>query len=250
MDFDSDKDWKAWGKRDPLWAVATWPGKEAGGKDPWTDEAFYAAGAAEWQAISKQWTRYGRQPEACVEIGCGAGRLTRRIAADFQRVEACDISEAMLDYARARIQQPSIRFHLSRGSSIPLEDRSVTGVFSTFVFQHFDSLDAGRAMFAEAARVLSPAGTLFIQLPIHSWPFFARPGLALLHQVRERAEQLYAVVRRRLPLQPTMRGLSYPADWFFRALPELGFTDVELCWFDTGKPGAPWLMSAVLARKR
>lgn len=63
MEFGSDDDWKAWGKRDPLWAVATHPGKERGGSAPWTDDEFYAAGVEEWAALEKIWTRYGR-PQA------------------------------------------------------------------------------------------------------------------------------------------------------------------------------------------
>ena len=246
MEFDSDRDWKAWGKKDPLWAVATLPGKQRGGRDPWTDEAFYKAGAGEWEAIRKVWTRYGRPAESVVELGCGAGRITNLLVNDFARVEACDISEEMLAYARERLTQPAIRFHQSRGAEIPLEGGAVTAAFSTYVFQHFDSLDAGRALFAELARVLAPGGTLFVQLPVHAFPF-ARTGLAALHGLRESAERLHAVVRRRLPLPPTMRGLSYPADWFFRALPPLGLEGVELAWFATGPEST---VSAVLARKR
>ncbi len=33
-------EWRLWGKRDPLYGVATWPGREKDGKHPWIDSEF------------------------------------------------------------------------------------------------------------------------------------------------------------------------------------------------------------------
>ncbi len=248
MKFDSDSEWQAWGETDPLWAVATWKGKQAGGASPWTDEAFYALGLADWNALLVRWRRYGLIVDACVEIGCGAGRMTRHLSRDFRRVEALDVSPGMLVYARERIQDEAIHFHLTSGADVPLSDGSVTAALSTYVFQHFDSLEHGRAMFAQIARVLAPGGTMLIQLPVHAWPF-ERQGFALWHGLRARAEHLHAALRRRLPLRPIMRGTSYPARWLFDTLPALGLDDIEVSWFDTGEKGKPSLVAAVFARK-
>ena len=32
----SDKEWRYWGTVDPLWAVASWDGKNLGGPSPWS----------------------------------------------------------------------------------------------------------------------------------------------------------------------------------------------------------------------
>lgn len=37
-------EWRAWGKRDPLFGVATQPGREKTGATPWTDEESLATG--------------------------------------------------------------------------------------------------------------------------------------------------------------------------------------------------------------
>ena len=248
MTFESDKEWRAWGEKDPLWSVATWKGKEAGGAAPWTDEDFYAVGLADWNALLPRWQRYGVVPESCVEIGCGAGRLTRHLTRDFGRVEALDVSPAMLAYARERIHDPAIRFHLTSGAALPLADGAVTAALSTFVFQHFGSLEDGRAMFAQVARVLAPGGTLCIQLPVHAFPF-ERPGFALWHGLQERAQHLHAVVRRRLPLPPVMRATSYPASWLFATLPRFGLEDIEVSLLNAGSAEQPFVMAVVFARK-
>jgi 2-polyprenyl-3-methyl-5-hydroxy-6-metoxy-1,4-benzoquinol methylase len=46
-----------------------------------------------------------------LEIGCGIGGLSRRLAATFARVVAIDFSQGMIDEARSRAGQTSIEFH-------------------------------------------------------------------------------------------------------------------------------------------
>lgn len=40
----SNLEWEKWGERDPLFAVASWAGKERGGAQAWTDAEFYSMG--------------------------------------------------------------------------------------------------------------------------------------------------------------------------------------------------------------
>jgi SAM-dependent methyltransferase len=241
---DSDRDWERWGEIDPLWSVASWPGKEAGGAAPWTDEEFYATGKEDWSLYLQCWERYGLDRDSCVEIGCGAGRLTRQLATTFRTTWALDVSDKMLAYARERVKDASVSFVRVSGGSIPLPDASASAVFSTFVFQHFDSLAHGAAYFQEIARVLRPGGSTLIHLPMHSWPW-DRPGFELLHRLFCAIDDARAWVRRQLaPLgaRPAMRGLSYPVPWLFEKLRAAGLADIELSWQPDGH-------QLVLARK-
>ena len=70
---------KSGGNAIPLFAVATWPGKERGGAAAWTDEEFYELGRSDWADFLKQWSHYGLNAGSCVEIGCGAGRITNQL---------------------------------------------------------------------------------------------------------------------------------------------------------------------------
>ena len=67
----------------PLYHILTWPDIEN-----WSEEEFYDVGRGDWEDFRAHWAHYW--PElggTCVEIGSGAGRLTRAIADDFERVE-------------------------------------------------------------------------------------------------------------------------------------------------------------------
>jgi 2-polyprenyl-3-methyl-5-hydroxy-6-metoxy-1,4-benzoquinol methylase len=92
----SNKEWKKWGETDPLFGVASWQNKARDGSSPWTDQEFYQLGASDWGDFSSHWEKYGLNRESCLEIGCGAGRITLQLAAYFNQVHALDISEKMM----------------------------------------------------------------------------------------------------------------------------------------------------------
>ena len=230
----SNIEWKSWGKRDPLFGVASTKGKERGGANPWSDEEFFAAGRRDWVGLLPYWQRYGIDLASCLEIGCGAGRMTIHLAEMFQRVHAVDVSEDMLAYARERVSGSNVTFELVNGIALPLADASVSAAFSTHVFQHFDSADHAFKYFAEIGRVLAPGGTMMIHLPVYRWPTIARkPQLFdALYRLRKGGGDVRAWARRQLLRagvgEPIMRYLSYRTDDLFATLPSYGFTDVEI----------------------
>jgi len=87
----SNIEWEKWGERDPLYAVAAWPGKEKGNKNTWTDDEFYELGASDWEDFLRHWRHYRLRPAHCLEIGCGAGRITKQMSQTFERVTATTI---------------------------------------------------------------------------------------------------------------------------------------------------------------
>lgn len=159
-------EWKRWGASDPLFAVATIPGRERSGSQPWTPEEFYAHGKKEAAVFLAMWTQYlGAMPSGTLlEIGCGAGRLTHALADQFARVLALDVSEQMQALARERCPA-HVEFLLTDGPRIPAPDACADGVFSYVVFQHFDGFEWIDSYLREAARVLRPRGTVMIHVP-------------------------------------------------------------------------------------
>jgi SAM-dependent methyltransferase len=101
-----------------------------------------------------------------VEIGCGIGRMTAWLAANFAFVDALDISPAMIEAGRQRLGHlPNITFHTGSGSDLaPIADRSADLVFSYIVFQHIPSRAAIEAYVSDAARVLKDGGAFKFQL--------------------------------------------------------------------------------------
>jgi SAM-dependent methyltransferase len=220
----SNEEWKKWGESDPLFGVASWAGRRCDGVSPWQAEEFYEVGRSDWEDFRAVWQRYGMAPEACLEIGCGAGRLTKHLCQDFEATHALDVSEGMVTYAKTNLDDPSVSFHISDGESIPLPDASLTAVFSTHVFQHFDSLDHARRYFREIARVLRPSGSMLVHLPIYVWPgqrFF--PSIYAVHQGLQRVSiHFRRWLMRAGASGPCMNALRFPLGYVFDVLAARG----------------------------
>lgn len=248
----SNLEWKLWGRRDPLWAVAAWADRDRDGSTPWNDEEFYALGASDWEDFRRHWERYGLDRTAVVEIGCGAGRITRQLAKDFSSVLAIDVSDAMIEYARARVDGPHVRYELVDAVQIPASDESLTAAFSTHVFQHLESRSDAEAYFREIARVLAPGGTAMIHLPIFVWPWGAGEWVRRVFAWTKRLENWRARRERRgLEAGETVRLMrmhSFEMSFLYAYLPTLGLEEIEVQVFVTHSNNDPHPF--VLFRKR
>jgi ubiquinone/menaquinone biosynthesis C-methylase UbiE len=231
----SNTEWRQWGKYDPLWAVAAWNDKQKTGATPWTEEEFYALGQSDWQDFSHQWHHYGFDKKSCLEIGCGAGRLTRQLAQTFDRVHAVDVSEDMIIRAKQNIRSTNVEFSVIDGIHLPLPDNSVKAVFSTHVIQHLDSVPIGLSYFREFYRVLEPGGTIMVHLPVYEFPGKGTEAEALFKAIWALHRGLgyaRAELKRRLGMR-TMRGTPFPIGPLNMFLSKLGFKNVEFRIFPT-----------------
>jgi SAM-dependent methyltransferase len=233
----SNVEWRRWGDEDPFFAVAAWDDRQRAGSRPWTAAEFYAVGAQDWADFRRRWWNYGVDRGRCLEIGCGAGRLTRQIATDFREVIGVDVSEGMLKAAAEHLTEPGIDLRIGDGRVLPVRDGCIDGVFSSHVFQHLESFDVAHQNFVEIARVLKPGGSAMIHLPLYTIP----PGLEVLESVvlaRRQLSTLRAGITRRLG-KPLMRGTVYPIPWLQSRLLALGFREVEISIFATSSNGDP-----------
>ena len=97
-----------------------------------------------------------------VEPGCGAGRLTERLANAVGHngfVYAFDLSEEMIRRARARKLPGSVRFACGSVEAISVDDSSFDIAVCFNVFPHFSDPPAA---LDELHRVLKPGGQLWI----------------------------------------------------------------------------------------
>ncbi|WP_215747835.1 class I SAM-dependent methyltransferase [Gluconobacter sp. P1C6_b] len=100
-----------------------------------------------------------------LDLGCGGGHVTYRLAPHVGEVVACDVTGPMLD----AVTQEAARRGLSNVTAVqtsaeelPFEDGSFDAVFCRFTTHHWSDAIAG---LREARRVLSPSGTaLFIDV--------------------------------------------------------------------------------------
>lgn len=218
----SNKEWIFWGRTDPLFGVATRPGKERESGSPWTRDEFLESGRRYFADVWRQWRQFGVTTSHCVEIGCGSARITTQLALVFDRVTALDVSPDQLARAAEMLGDRRDRVTLAcvGQPEIPLPDACADAVFSCEVFQHFDSEAPFNDYMREASRVLRSGGTMCFQRPvrgIHAASLLASPvrtlALRLLRLLGRRRMMIY----RRVDANQVMRTLA-----------SLGFTDIEL----------------------
>lgn len=140
-------------------------------RDDWTDEQFIASGErtlAEEILTDMGNICQGKDPKQMrvLEIGCGAGRVTRALAGVFGEVYAVDISGEMIARAtRFLADRPHAHPFQNNGADLTVlnphvADASCDFAFSTIVFQHIPSREVIETYVREVHRLLRP-GALF-----------------------------------------------------------------------------------------
>jgi demethylmenaquinone methyltransferase/2-methoxy-6-polyprenyl-1,4-benzoquinol methylase len=104
-------------------------------------------------------SRVDAGPQSTVlDVATGTGA----VAAELARRTGCavvgiDQSAEMLAGARARVQDPRVRFEQARAEELPFADASFDGLTFTYLLRYVD--DPGATM-RELARVVRPGGTI------------------------------------------------------------------------------------------
>ncbi|MBN2644345.1 MAG: methyltransferase domain-containing protein [Desulfuromonadaceae bacterium] len=101
---------------------------------------------------------------SCVlDVGCGTGLLTVRIAEQHPEVQVTgiDASRPMVDVAIKKRARGNCHFQQALAEELPFEDQSFDLVTSALFFHHVDQELKQRTL-QEIMRVLKPGGTLLI----------------------------------------------------------------------------------------
>ena len=102
-------------------------------------------------------------PGITVDVGCGVGDETKRLAGADRLVIGADYSaETMRVAASEHAATSGLRFCAFDGAALALRDRSVDSVVSSHIIEHFTN-PVGHV--AELARVLRADGTAFVITP-------------------------------------------------------------------------------------
>lgn len=153
-------DWDARARENARHYVAT-------SRTDWTDESFFASG--EQQVAEDILTDMGnicqgKDPRQMrvLEIGCGAGRLTRALAAVFGEIHAVDISGEMVAAAKVALTgRPNAHVYQNNGCDLKVVPAGPFDfAYSAIVFQHIPSREIIENYVREVHRLLRP-GALF-----------------------------------------------------------------------------------------
>jgi len=155
--------------------------------------------------------------ERILDLGCGDGQLTERIASAGASVAGIDASPNMVAAARAR----GIAAEEGSAESLPFPDQSFDAVFSNAVLHWVRGQDA---MMTEVRRVLRPAGRFVAEMGGHGNIATIRVAFA-------------AVLARLGHASLGERGNYYPTpDAYTRRLASHGFTVARMILFPRPTP--------------
>jgi SAM-dependent methyltransferase len=189
----------------------------------WSDEEFFASGEVEVseQILNDSWNVYqGKAPAEMrvLEIGCGAGRVTRALANLFGEVHAVDVSGEMVRQAALALSdRPNAFVYQNNGKDLKVvPSLQFDFAFSSIVFQHIPSREVIESYVREVHRLLRPGALFKFQVqgdvnmrtkPDDTW-------LGVPFSERQAAEMAY-----RCGFDPRYRhgaGQQYFWLWFFK----------------------------------
>jgi ubiquinone/menaquinone biosynthesis C-methylase UbiE len=147
-----------------------------------------------------------RAPQAgdtLLDVGCGTGAVTAALGRHGIRATGIDV---VPDFVRiARELHPSTAFEVAEAESLPFASESFTFVTLASVLEHVRDW---RLTLAEAARVLTPGGVLYLHTSNRLWPFQGEirhfPGFGYLPGSLQR--RIYRLV---MKYRPSLIGYTH-----------------------------------------
>lgn len=162
-----------------------------------------------------------------LELGCGTGEFTRRVAPEGAHLAAFDLSADLLAKARARVLTGA-SFLRGDAQVLPFKSGAFDAVYGCSILHHLDVETA----LGEVRRVLRPGGRL-----VFSEPNLLNPQVALMFKVR--------ALRPRFGVSEDE--MAFTRRYVSGLLESLGFARVSVRYFDFLHPATPAPLVAGLA---
>ena len=197
--------WEGLGKAEPHWSVLTAENYRA---DQFKahEKAFFDSGLHEVNEINSALKRNGLDwpaTGACLEYGCGVGRVTWALASKFERVYGIDISAAHLAKAREHLSDlaPGRTVELRQVSKIDDLDTlpDLDFFYSRIVLQHNPPPVIERIL-NRLMQALQPGGIGVFQVPtmIPSYEFSANEYLMTVKSGEIRGMEMHMLTQQRV----------------------------------------------------
>jgi SAM-dependent methyltransferase len=205
------RDWDARAAKDAFYYIASW-------RKDWDITGFLASGEEDYERlVAPALDRVSFSPTGkhMLELGCGAGRMTRVFARHFGHVVAVDVSAQMLGRARQLLSDAAnvSWIHANGADLSDTPSESVDFAFSYLVLQHLPDEKLLKGYIAELLRVLKAPGICLLQFngmerPTMNWKGSLAWGIVdTLWTIRLPAVSRFAA--RLMGFDPDMAGKSW-----------------------------------------
>jgi len=153
-------DWESLAERDALWAILTDSSRVSG---KWDIAEFMATGEREIEVVLGHLAKISLSPDfdgTALDFGCGVGRLTQALARRFGTCVGLDISQVMIEKAKALNQFQNCHYVVADSEPrLPFPDERFSFIYSNIVLQHVPPRFSVQYL-REFVRVLVPGGVL------------------------------------------------------------------------------------------
>jgi ubiquinone/menaquinone biosynthesis C-methylase UbiE len=108
--------------------------------------------------------RFLSQNDRILDLGCGTGAISSRLAARGFRPTACDVAGEMIETGKKDYRNSGIEWFLlpSGWKRLPFGPNTFDGIIASSVLEYIIDLDTA---FAECQRILKPGGYLIATVP-------------------------------------------------------------------------------------
>lgn len=155
------RDWDDRARKNAYFYIASW-------KQAWDEESFLRSGEEDYLGLVEPAIKrlgFATSGKSMLELGCGAGRMTRSFARRFERVIAFDVSPEMIERGRrTHAALSGVTWLLGNGTNLmAIPSSSADFVFSYLVLQHLPAEHLVETYVTEMMRVLAVGGLCLFQ---------------------------------------------------------------------------------------
>jgi ubiquinone/menaquinone biosynthesis C-methylase UbiE len=154
------------------------------------------------------------ETSAILDVGCGLGILTRRLAQMASRGTVWGIERSADQLAKAVQDLPNLHFQQADAHALPFEDNSFDVVFCRYLLEHVAN---PVQVLTEMRRALKPGGKAFVQ-----------ENNILINTFDPECPHFEAIWRQFARLQQTHGGDALIGKKLFRLMREAGFGGIRL----------------------
>ena len=205
------QDWDERARKNAFYYIASW-------RSDWDVDSFFDSGEEDYKRLVEpilNQLSFQTAGKSMVEVGCGAGRMTRSFARRFGQVSAVDVSTEMQAQGKQCLSDFSnIQWILADGATLTgIGTASSSFVFSYLVLQHLPQCSLAYGLLREVIRVLAPGGVFLfqyngVQKPLMNWRGRTAWGIVNLFW-RAGMKRAGRAVASGLGLDPEMVGNSW-----------------------------------------